>query len=68
MASTVSQRAVSPVLAPEKWETSFGKMHLRQIREREVRGRFRTPEGRVRLITRSGFEQKYIVTSQIASM
>jgi hypothetical protein len=50
-----------------KWESRFKKVDLYTLNVSQPRGCMVPGEARPRLITRSGFEQKHIVTSQIAS-
>ncbi len=49
------------------WETTFKKLSIRDVNRTPLAGVVLDGEARVRLITRSGFEQKHIFTSQIAS-
>jgi hypothetical protein len=49
------------------WRSGFQSIDLRSLNAQALRGKMVPGEARPRLITRSGFEQKHILTSQIAS-
>lgn len=49
------------------WKPGFRGIDLRSLNANALRGKLVPGEARPRLITRSGFEQKHILTSQIAS-
>ena len=62
-----------PVKAPDtaprfpRWRTEFKKANLRELTADMVTPSWAPGEARPRLISRSGFEQRHIYTSQIAS-
>jgi len=64
-------RSIAPKSAQAEpgnvWQTSFKKLDIRDVNRKPLTGFMLDGEARARLITRSGFEQKHIFTSQIAS-
>lgn len=50
-----------------EWRTEFKKANLRELNWDRVSPSWMPGEARPRLISRSGFEQEHIQTSQIAS-
>lgn len=54
--------------SPQTWSSTLKPIDLREINTAAIIGRVPSGEARIRLITRSGFEQTNIFTSQIASM
>ncbi len=50
------------------WSTTFTNVDLLKYNQNVCQSKYIKKEAKIRLITRSGFEQKYIYTSQIASM
>lgn len=60
-------RPIPRIDIAETWATEFQKPDLRQINANVVWGQSRDDEPGVCLVSRSGFEQRYIQTSMIAS-
>ncbi|MBF0153845.1 MAG: hypothetical protein HQL64_08920 [Magnetococcales bacterium] len=51
----------------QPWQTSFHRPDIKRINETFLPGLYVEGEARVRLISKTGFEQKYIFTSLIAT-